>query len=54
VLADLLSKNFHHQIGKAIHDARLVSKTFGRIDHAKDFDNTFHAIKAAKRGLYFG
>ena len=54
MFADLPSKDFHHQIGKTINDARLVSKAFRRIDHAKDFDNTFHLIKAAKRGSYFG
>ena len=53
VFANLFSKDLYHQIGKTIHDTRLVSKTFRRIDHAKNFDNVFNAVKTAKRSSHF-
>jgi hypothetical protein len=45
-------EDLHHQIGKSVYYLRLVTKTFGRIDHPKDFDHSLHAIQAAKRGAH--
>jgi hypothetical protein len=47
-----LSRDIHHQIGKSVDYLRLVAKTFGRVDHPKDFDHSFHSIQATKRGAH--
>jgi hypothetical protein len=41
VFANLLSKDFRHQIGKAIHDARLVSKPSGELTMPKTLTTRF-------------
>src|SRR5579872_5205780 len=52
VFADCLAEDLHHQIGKSVDDLWLVTKTFGRVDHPKDFDYALHAVQAAKRGTH--
>src|SRR5579863_3244633 len=52
VFAVRLAEDLHHQIGKSVDYLRLVAKTFGRVDHPKDFDHALHAIQATKRGAY--
>src|ERR1700752_132963 len=54
VLADRLAKNLHHQVGKSIYYFRLVTKAFGGVDHAKDFDHAFNAIQATNRSAHLG
>src|ERR1700730_1728473 len=52
VFADRLAEDLHHQIGKSVDYLRLVTKTFGRVDHPKDLDHALHAIQATKRGAH--
>ena len=41
MFADLLSKDFDHQIGETIYDARLVSKTSGELTMPRTLTTRF-------------
>src|SRR5712672_838157 len=45
-----LTEHFHHEIRKSVDHERLVSETFGRVDHAKHLDHALDPIEAAERG----
>jgi len=40
-----LTEHFHHEIRKSVDHERLVSETFGRVDHAKHLDHALDPIE---------
>ena len=45
MFTDCLAEHFNHQIGEAVDDCGLISKSVGGVHHPEDLDDTLDTIE---------